>query len=136
VERVRIAGVLHDVGRVGVPDDLLAKRGPLSAEEWHWVRSHPEIGARMLDTTEFDDIGTWIRAHHERPDGRGYPAGAKGPDLPLEAYILGAADAYEAMTAARPYRDTLDAQAASDELRRGAGSQFDERVVDALLRVV
>ena len=75
VERVRIAGVLHDVGRVGVPDELLAKEGPLDEEEWHWVRSHPEIGARMLETTDFADIGGWIRSHHERPDGSGYPEG-------------------------------------------------------------
>ena len=135
VERVRIAGVLHDVGRVGVPDELLAKEGPLDEEEWHWVRSHPEIGARMLETTDFADIGGWIRSHHERPDGSGYPEGRSG-ELPLEAAILGVADAYEAMTAGRPYRDALDPQAASDELRRGSGRQFDERVVDALLRVV
>jgi len=135
VERVRIAGVLHDVGRVGVPDELLAKEGPLNEEEWHWVREHPEIGARMLETTDFADIGGWIRSHHERPDGSGYPEGRSG-ELPLEAAILGVADAYEAMTAARPYRDALDPQAASDELRRGSGQQFDERVVDALLRVV
>ncbi len=135
VERVRIAGVLHDVGRVGVPDELLSKEGPLEEEEWHWVRSHPEIGARMLETTEFADIGGWIRSHHERPDGGGYPEGKKG-ELPLEAAILGVADAYEAMTAGRPYRPALDPQAASDELRRGSGRQFDERVVDALLRVV
>ncbi|HEX5911413.1 MAG TPA: diguanylate cyclase [Thermoleophilaceae bacterium] len=135
VERVRIAGVLHDVGRVGVPDELLAKEGPLDEEEWHWVREHPEIGARMLETTDFADIGSWIRSHHERPDGSGYPEGRSG-ELPLEAAILGVADAYEAMTAPRPYRDALDPQAASDELRRGSGRQFDERVVDALLRVV
>lgn len=135
VERVRIAGVLHDVGRVGVPDELLAKEGPLDEEEWHWVRSHPEIGARMLETTDFADIGGWIRSHHERPDGGGYPEGREG-ELPLEAAILGVADAYEAMTAGRPYRAALDPQAASDELRRGSGRQFDERVVDALLRVV
>ncbi len=135
VERVRIAGVLHDVGRVGVPDELLTKDGPLDEEEWHWVRSHPEIGARMLETTDFADIGAWILSHHERPDGRGYPEGREG-ELPLEAAILGVADAYEAMTAARPYRAALDPQAASDELRRGSGRQFDERVVDALLRVV
>jgi putative nucleotidyltransferase with HDIG domain len=135
VERVRIAGVLHDVGRVGVPDELLTKEGPLDEEEWHWVRSHPEIGARMLETTDFADIGGWIRAHHERPDGGGYPEGRSG-ELPLEAAILGVADAYEAMTAGRPYRPALDPQAASDELRRGSGRQFDERVVDALLRVV
>ena len=136
VERVRIAGILHDVGRVGVPDELLAKEGPLDEEEWHWVRSHPEIGARMLQTTDFGDIGEWILAHHERPDGTGYPDGRAAAEVPLEAAILGVADAYEAMTAPRPYRAPLDPQAASDELRRGAGRQFDERVVDALLRVV
>jgi len=136
VERVRIAGILHDVGRVGVPDELLAKEGPLDEEEWHWVRSHPEIGARMLDTTDFGDIGEWILAHHERPDGTGYPEGRAAAEVPLEAGILGVADAYEAMTARRPYRPQLDPQAASDELRRGAGRQFDERAVEALLRVV
>ena len=136
VERVRIAGILHDVGRVGVPDELLAKAGPLDEEEWHWVRSHPEIGARMLDTTDFGDIGQWILAHHERPDGTGYPEGRAAAEVPLEAGILGVADAYEAMTARRPYRPPLDPQAASDELRRGAGRQFDARVVEALLRVV
>jgi diguanylate cyclase (GGDEF)-like protein/putative nucleotidyltransferase with HDIG domain len=136
VERVRIAGVLHDVGRVGMPDDVIVKQGPLSDEEWNWVHSHPEIGARMLDTTEFEDIGRWILGHHERPDGTGYPRGAKAGDLPLEAGILAVADAYEAMTAKRPYREPLDAQAASDELRRGAGQQWDQRAVDALLRVV
>ncbi len=136
VERVRIAGILHDVGRVGVPDELLAKAGPLDEEEWHWVRSHPEIGARMLQTTDFGDIGDWIHAHHERPDGTGYPDGRDAAEVPLEAAILGVADAYEAMTAVRPYRPPLDPQAASDELRRGAGRQFDERVVEALLRVV
>ena len=136
VERVRIAGILHDVGRVGVPDALLAKKGPLDEEEWHWVRSHPEIGARMLETTDFGDLGDWILAHHERPDGTGYPEGREAAEVPLEAAILGVADAYEAMTAMRPYRSALDPQAASDELRRGAGRQFDSRVVDALLRVV
>jgi diguanylate cyclase (GGDEF)-like protein len=136
VERVRIAGILHDVGRVGVPDRLLTKDGPLNEEEWHWMRSHPEIGARMLDTTDFADMGEWILAHHERPDGMGYPEGRGAGEVPLEAAILGVADAYEAMTARRPYRPPLDPQAASEELRRGAGRQFDEQVVDALLRVV
>ena len=136
VERVRIAGVLHDVGRVGVPDELLEREGPLSEEDWRWIRSHPEIGARMLATTDSGDIGEWILAHHERPDGTGYPAGRRDDEIPIESCILGVADAYEAMTARRPYRQPLDPQAASDELRRGAGRQFDERVVRALLRVV
>jgi diguanylate cyclase (GGDEF)-like protein/putative nucleotidyltransferase with HDIG domain len=136
VERVRIAGILHDVGRVGVPDELINKSGPLTDEEWGWMRSHPEVGARMLDTTEFGDIGKWILAHHERPDGQGYPEGLAAGEVPLEASILAVADAYEAMTADRPYRQPLDPVAASEELRRGAGRQFDERVVDAILRVV
>lgn len=136
VERLRIAGVLHDIGRVGIPDELLAKRGPLTDEEWEWIRSHPAVGARLLETTEFGDIGEWILAHHERPDGHGYPAGLSGDDVPLEASILAVADAYEAMTAERPYRSPMDPGSASAELRRGAGRQFDERVVEALLKVV
>jgi diguanylate cyclase (GGDEF)-like protein/putative nucleotidyltransferase with HDIG domain len=136
VERVRIAGILHDVGRVGVPDELLRKTGPLTDDDWGWMRSHPAVGARMVETTDFGDIGAWILAHHERPDGKGYPAGSGAGEVPLEASILAVADAYEAMTAERPYRPALDPVAASEELRRGAGRQFDERVVDAILRVV
>ena len=82
VERVRLAGILHDVGRVGIPDALARKRGPLSDRDWSWVQSHPEIGARMVETTEFDDIRSWILFHHERPNGRGYPAGLSADDLP------------------------------------------------------
>ena len=136
VERVRIAGILHDVGRVGVSDGCFSCEGPLSDRQWHEVRSHPEIGARMLETTEFGDIAAWIGAHHERPDGTGYPAGHSLEEVPLEGAILAVADAYEAMTAERPYRDRLDPRAASRELRRGAGHQWDERVVEAMLRVV
>ena len=136
VERVRLAGILHDVGRVGMPDELVSKTGPLSEREWELVRSHPEIGARMLDTTDYSELGEWILAHHERPDGAGYPAGRKRDEVPLEGAILAAADAYEAMTAMRPYRAPLDPEAASEEMRRESGRQFDERVVNALLRVV
>jgi diguanylate cyclase (GGDEF)-like protein/putative nucleotidyltransferase with HDIG domain len=136
VERLRIAGILHDIGRVGTPDDVLSKAGPLTESEWDWVRSHPRTGARMLETTSFGEIGGWILAHHERPDGQGYPDGRAGDDVPLEASIIGVADAYEAMTADRPYRPSMDPAAASQELRDGAGRQFDERVVEALLRAV
>ena len=90
----------------------------------------------MVETTEFADIGAWILAHHERPDGRGYPDGLDAEHVPLEASILAVADAYEAMTSERAYRQALDAERASLELRRGAGSQFDEGVVEAFLRVV
>jgi diguanylate cyclase (GGDEF)-like protein/putative nucleotidyltransferase with HDIG domain len=136
VERVRLAGILHDVGRVGMPDELFRKQGPLSEQEWGWVRSHPEIGARMVETTEFEDIRSWILAHHERPDGSGYPPGLAWEEVPLEARILAVADAWEAMTSPRAYRDAMLPEQAAAELRRGAGRQFDERVVEALLQVV
>jgi diguanylate cyclase (GGDEF)-like protein/putative nucleotidyltransferase with HDIG domain len=137
VEHVRLAGILHDVGRVGVPDSLLHKEDPLTPEELALVRSHPEIGARMLETTDFDDIRSWILMHHERPDGNGYPLG-HGADgkVPIEARIVGVADAYEAMTSERPYRSALSAEEAAAELRGAAGRQFDGKVVEALLRAV
>jgi diguanylate cyclase (GGDEF)-like protein len=136
VERIRLAGILHDVGRVGMPDDLMVKSGPLNDQEWSWVRSHPEIGARMVETTEFEDIRSWILFHHERPDGRGYPEGQAWEDVPLEARIIAVADAYEAMTSERAYRPAMAPEEAAEELRREAGRQFDGQVVDALLRVV
>lgn len=136
VERVRLAGILHDVGRVALPDSLVAKPGPLTDEEWAWVRAHPAIGARMVETTEYDDIRSWILFHHERPDGHGYPDGRRSEDVPLESAILAVADAYEAMTSDRPYRPALAPEEASEELRREAGRQFQADVVDALLRAV
>lgn len=136
IERVRLAGILHDIGRIGIPEAVMAKREPLTEGDRAWVRSHPEIGARMVGTTEYDDIRGWILAHHERPDGRGYPAGLTGEDLPLEARILAASDAYEAMTSERPYRPAMAAEDAAQELRRGAGKRWDEQVVEALLRAV
>jgi len=136
VERLRLAGLLHDVGRVAVPEGVAEKAGPLSSDEWGWVRAHPSTGARMLESTEFSEVGEWIRLHHERPDGSGYPDGLHAEDVPLEAAIIAVADAYEAMTSDRPYRPALAAEEAAEELRRGAGRQFDERAVEALLRVV
>jgi diguanylate cyclase (GGDEF)-like protein/putative nucleotidyltransferase with HDIG domain len=136
VERVRLAGILHDVGRVGIPDELVRKPGPLTEGEWTLVRTHPEIGARIVETTDFDDIRSWILFHHERPDGRGYPEGHAWEQVPLESRILGVADAYEAMTSDRPYRDALGPDEAATKLRDLAGRQFDAQVVEALLRVV
>jgi diguanylate cyclase (GGDEF)-like protein/putative nucleotidyltransferase with HDIG domain len=136
VERVRLAGILHDIGRVGIPDTLVRKPGPLTDEEWRLVREHPEIGARMVATTHSDDIRSWILFHHTRPDGRGYPVGHPWDQVPLEARILGAADAYEAITSDRPYRGALPVEDAATLLRDGAGRQFDAQVVDALLRAV
>jgi diguanylate cyclase (GGDEF)-like protein/putative nucleotidyltransferase with HDIG domain len=133
VERVRIAGVLHDIGKIGIPDSVLSKPGPLDAEEWQEMYTHPEIAARLLSPPEFEDLRSWILAHHERPDGAGYPHSLSGDEIPLEAHILSVADAYEAMTADRVYRPSLGAETARAELEAGAGSQFDARVVSAFL---
>jgi diguanylate cyclase (GGDEF)-like protein/putative nucleotidyltransferase with HDIG domain len=136
VERVRLAGVLHDIGKIGIPDRVLSKPGPLDADEWREMYTHPEIGARLLSSPEFDDLRAWILAHHERPDGLGYPNALRGDEIPLEARILAAADAYEAMTADRVYRAALGEDAARAELEAGAGTQFDEEVVAAFVRVL
>jgi putative nucleotidyltransferase with HDIG domain len=136
VERVRLAGILHDVGRVALPDGVFAKEGPLTEDEWTWVRAHPAVGARMVETTEYEDIRSWILFHHERPDGSGYPEGRGVDDVPIEAAIIAAADAYEAMTSDRAYRPALPPERAAEELRHGAGRQFREDVVEAMLRAV
>lgn len=136
VERVRLAGVLHDIGKIGISDRLLSKPGPLDADEWQEMYTHPEIGARLLSRPEFDDLRAWILAHHERPDGLGYPHALGAGDVPLEARILAVADAYEAMTADRVYRPALGEEAARAELEAGAGTQFDAHVVAAFLRAL
>jgi diguanylate cyclase (GGDEF)-like protein/putative nucleotidyltransferase with HDIG domain len=136
VERVRFGGIVHDVGKVGIPDAVLRKPGWLSDDDWREMRRHPEIGARILRGANLEDIGEWVLAHHERPDGEGYPNGISGKDIPLEARILAVADAYEAMTSDRVYRPALSVAAARDELLRCAGTQFDGRVVDAFLTVL
>ena len=133
VERVRLAGVLHDVGKIGVSDRVITKPGPLDADEWQEMRTHPEIGARLLTHPDFEDVRGWVLSHHERPDGRGYPQGLSGDSIPIEASILAVADAYEAMTADRAYRPAMGQEAARAELEAGAGTQFDAAVVRAFL---
>jgi HD-GYP domain-containing protein (c-di-GMP phosphodiesterase class II) len=98
------------------------------------MRRHPEIGARILAGAQLADVSSWVLAHHERPDGTGYPNGLAGTAIPVEARILAVADAYEAMTSNRAYRASIGHAAARAELRRCAGGQFDGRVVDALIR--
>jgi diguanylate cyclase (GGDEF)-like protein/putative nucleotidyltransferase with HDIG domain len=136
VERLRAAGMLHDIGKLGISDAILLKAGALDADEWREIRRHPELGAEILEHANLPDIAAWVRAHHERVDGTGYPAGLAGPSIPPEARILAVADAYEAMTADRPYRAGIGPDAAEAELRRGAGTQFDSEVVEALLEAV
>ena len=133
VERVRAAGVLHDIGKLGIPDAILLKPDALDRDEWQEIRCHPEIGARILEHANLTDIARWVRAHHEHLDGGGYPAGLAGAAIPAEARVLAVADAYEAMTADRPYRASIGPDAAEAELRRAAGTQFDPEIVHALI---
>ena len=135
-ERVRLAGLLHDVGKIGLSDGMLSKPGPLDDSEWCEMRTHPEIAARLLSRPEFADLRGWIVAHHERVDGTGYPRGLAGDEIPLEARIIAVADAYEAMIADRVYRPALGDQAARIELIAGSGAQFDRAVVEAFLEAL
>ena len=126
--------MLHDVGKLGVPDHILHKPGPLTEDEYAEMQGHAELGARMVAAAGMEDISRWVLAHHERPDGRWYPHGLTGDAIPLEARILAAGDAFEAMIADRPYRSAPGRAFAIAELQRGAGTQFDPEVVEALLR--
>ena len=134
IERLRMAGTLHDIGKVGLPDAILDKPGPLSPSEWDEVRRHPEMAARILGASELADIRGWILARHEQPDGHGYPRGLSGDDVPLESRILAVAESYDAMTSERPYRAAMSHDSVIEEMGRYAGTQFDGAVVDALVR--
>jgi diguanylate cyclase (GGDEF)-like protein/putative nucleotidyltransferase with HDIG domain len=131
-ERMRLAGVLHDIGKIGVADSILFKEGPLDDDEWAEIRNHPEIGARLLSGPGLADLRAAILAHHERLDGEGYPFGLSGDEIPLESRIIAVADAFEAMLADRPYRRGRPVDEALGELDRCSGTQFDPRVVEAL----
>jgi diguanylate cyclase (GGDEF)-like protein len=136
VKRIEVAGVLHDIGKIGLPDAILQKPGRLGRNELAEIRTHPEIGAQVLSGRGLEDLRGWVLTHHERPDGKGYPAGLGDAEIPLEAKILAVADAYEAMTADRVYREGMGAKAARSELLRCAGTQFDARVVAAFMAVL
>jgi HD-GYP domain-containing protein (c-di-GMP phosphodiesterase class II) len=133
VELVRLGGLLSDVGKLALPDDLLQKPGPLTDSERQAVQRHPEIGFAMLDSLGADPVATWIRYHHERWDGRGYPERLSGERIPLGARILFVADAFEAMTSDQAWRPKLTVSEALAELVRCAGTQFDPAVVAALV---
>ena len=128
---------LHDIGKVGVPEQVLRKPEPLQAHEWALMREHPEVGARIVEPIRFlGDAVEIVRCHHERWDGGGYPAGLRGPQIPLAARIFAVADSFDAMTSDRPYRDAMPLALALEEIAAGAGAQFDPVVVEAFLELV
>lgn len=133
-EHVRIAAFLHDLGKVGVPTDLLLRAGALDIKERHLVEQHPEIGARLLKPLDIPAaIPLAIRHHHEWWDGSGYPDGLSGEEIPLSARIISVADAFDAMSCDRPYRRALDRRVISDEFQRFSGTQFDPNLAKELL---
>jgi putative nucleotidyltransferase with HDIG domain len=136
VELLRIAGLLHDLGKVAVPEHILSKPGPLTEPEHEAISLHPLVGYRMLTSLRIEPVASWVLHHHERYDGHGYPDGLAGEAIPIGSRILLVADAYEAMTTDRQYRTTRSAADALAEIVRCAGSQFDPLVVDALTLVV
>jgi HD-GYP domain-containing protein (c-di-GMP phosphodiesterase class II) len=135
-ESARMAGHLHDIGKIGIADSIISKPGPLEPSELETMRRHTVIGASLVEqVTHLREFAPSVRGHHERWDGRGYPDGLSGEAIPLVARIICIADSYDAMTSARSYRDQVDAGAAVAEIRRCAGRQFDPRLVEAFERL-
>jgi len=134
LERLRLAGMLHDIGKIGVRDAILLKEGRLDEEEFAAMRQHPAIAARMLGSfPNLADIVPDILHHHERWDGKGYPEGRSGEDIPMQSRLIALADAYDAMTSSRPYRRALAPDAAAAEMRRCAGAQWPRDLTKAFL---
>jgi len=128
---------LHDIGKVGVPEHVLRKPGPLDEDEWTLMREHPAIGARIIEPIRFlTGAMEIVRSHHERWDGAGYPDGLAGQEIPLSARIFSIADSFDAMTNDRPYRRAMPLEDALDEIERGAGSQFDPLVAVRFLELM
>jgi HD-GYP domain-containing protein (c-di-GMP phosphodiesterase class II) len=134
-ETLRTASLLHDIGKIGVPDEILAKPGPLSDMEFHVIKTYPLISESILKPLSGDDpdLPSIVRHQHERWDGRGYPDGLKGEEIPMGARIIAVADAFDAMVCDRPYRSRLPSNRVIEILRDERGHQWDRRVVDALL---
>jgi HD-GYP domain-containing protein (c-di-GMP phosphodiesterase class II) len=137
VEVVTQAGLLHDLGKIGVPEQVLRKPGALDADEWQMMKRHPLLGAEIVAPLEFFGGGALIiRHHHERIDGSGYPDGLHGDEIPMGARVVAVADVFDALTSDRPYRNAMPVTAALDQLAREAGRTLDEAAVAAFIGLV
>jgi putative nucleotidyltransferase with HDIG domain len=137
LEMLELAGSLHDVGKDMISEQIIEKPGPLTDAEWEAIRKHPELGeAYAREEGHPPDVGDWVRHHHERLDGTGYPDHLEGEGIPMGARIIAVLDAYVGMTSPRAYRPPIPAQVALDELEHAAGKHFDPQVVDIFVRLV
>jgi putative two-component system response regulator len=135
VEKTYMAGLLHDVGKIGVPEPILQKAGKLTVEEFDVMKKHPGIGAKILgDVPQLEDVIPGVLCHHERYDGKGYPHGLAGKDIPQIGRIICLADCFDAMTSNRTYRKALPIEVAMAEIRRCAGTQFDPAISEIFLK--
>jgi putative nucleotidyltransferase with HDIG domain len=133
-DQIRLAGLVHDIGKIGVPEEILHKPGKLSEVEFEFIKEHPTIGEKILKPIISDrQVLAIVRCHHERFAGGGYPEGISGEDIPLGARLMAVADAYDAMTSSRPYRNALSPKKAISQLLASRGSQFDPEVVDLFI---
>ncbi len=136
-DNIYYIGLLHDIGKIGVPDEIINKTSRLNDEEYAVIKTHPSIGAEILERmSELPDIALGARYHHERYDGRGYPEGLKGEEIPLIARIIGVADAYDAMTSNRSYRNVLSQNVVRGEIEKGIGTQFDPGFAEIMLKII
>ena len=134
---IYMMGLLHDVGKIGVPDSIINKPAKLTDEEYGMIKNHPVMGAKILENiTEFPQLTVGARWHHERYDGKGYPDGIAGEDIPQEARIIAVADAYDAMSSRRSYRDVLAQEIVREEMEKGKGMQFDPVYAEIMLKMI
>lgn len=137
IKELKAVGILHDIGKVAIEEGILNKPGSLNECEWEEIRKHPEIGYRILSTiNDFSEMSEYVLAHHERWDGKGYPKGLAGEEIPLPSRLIAIADAYDAMRSERSYRKALSKEYAIDQLKKGAGTQFCEKSVNVFLEKV
>ncbi|MCR4777904.1 MAG: HD-GYP domain-containing protein [Lachnospiraceae bacterium] len=136
-EEIYYAGLLHDIGKIGVPEDIITKEGKLTPEEYEKIKEHPVLGAQILgNITEYPYLSIGARGHHERYDGKGYPDGLKGEKIPDMARIIAVADAYDAMSSKRSYRAPIPQQKVREEIVKGIGTQFDPEYARIMLHLI
>lgn len=137
LETLKIGGLFHDIGKIGISDNILRKQTKLSDDEFSEIKHHTEIGTRILsNATVFKEIIPIVKYHHERYDGKGYYGSSSGEEIPLMARITAVADSFDAMNSKRPYRDRLDMSVIKDEISKNRGTQFDPRVADTFLNIL